>query len=78
MQNLIPLILVGFFMYLIFKKGGVGCCGGHSADNSEDHDNKHSNNSNPNLTGQIIDLHENEYVVIESKENKLPRVNRND
>jgi len=45
MQNLIPLILIGFFIYLIFSRkggmGGMGCCGGHGS--HEDHGNQGDN-----------------------------------
>ena len=70
MQDLLPLILIGFFMYLISRKGGgLGCCGGHGTQEKERHDDQYSKNENPHLTGEIIDLHENEYTVIDTKDN---------
>ena len=50
MQNLIPLIFIGFFIYLIFSRkggmGGMGCCGGHGGHGGhEDQDNHDSHSS---------------------------------
>ena len=41
MQNLISLIFVGLFVYLMFsRKGGMGCCGGHNHENINQTENK--------------------------------------
>lgn len=36
MQNIMSLIFVGLFVYLMFfRKGGMGCCGGHGGHKPE-------------------------------------------
>jgi hypothetical protein len=52
MQNLIPLILIGFFIYLIFFRkggmggmGGMGCCGGHGGHGGHEDQGNHSGHS---------------------------------
>ena len=54
MQNLIPLIFIGFFIYLIFSRkggmGGMGCCGGHGGHGGhEDQDNHDSHSSDKEI-----------------------------
>ncbi|UCD78234.1 MAG: hypothetical protein JSW26_22925 [Desulfobacterales bacterium] len=82
MQNVIPLIFIGFFIYLIFSRkggmGGMGCCGGHGGhedqgshrDRSSDKEKKV--NSEPVSQTQdekVIDLLEGkDYVLIPVKD----------
>ncbi len=72
MQNLLPLILIGFFMYLIFfRKGGMGCCGGHSSHEPKRHRDGHLSSDDffrdeHTHTGEVIDLRKDEYTVIET------------
>ncbi len=68
MQNLLPLILIGFFIYRIFsRKGGMGCCGGHGAHEPKRHQDGRSDDLNPeNRTEQVIDLRRDEYTVLSS------------
>ena len=77
MQKLVLLILIGLFMYFIFRKGKIGCCGGHSMLGSERHKDVHPKKSYPDDPGRIIDLRENEYVVVDYEEKKISRDNRN-
>ena len=34
-------LLVGIFGYMMLRKGGTGCCGGHSHSNNKDSDQDH-------------------------------------
>jgi len=79
MQNLIPLIFVGLFIYLIFSRkggmGGMGCCGGHGGHsghedhgNHSDHTSNKENKTNPEAVTQmqddtVIDLQEGKDYV---------------
>ncbi len=68
MQNLLPLILIGFIIYRIFsRKGGMGCCGGHGSHELKRHQDVRSDDLNPeNRTEQVIDLRRDEYTVLSS------------
>ena len=82
MQNLIPLIFIGFIIYLIFSRkggmGGMGCCGGHS--DHEDHGNHNDHSSDKVIKANsgavtqvqdetVIDLQEGkDYVFIPVKD----------
>jgi hypothetical protein len=76
MQSLIPLIFIGLFAYLMFsrKGGGMGCCGGHGNHDSERHPDVQSppQKSIHNREQNVIDLREDEYTVLPSKDHKLP------
>jgi hypothetical protein len=72
MQNLIPVILIALFVYLIFfRKGGIGCCGGHSTHETQRHQDEHSEKSSYERVENVIDLREDEYTVLPSKNDKL-------
>jgi len=80
MQNLIPLIFVGFFIYLIFSRkggmGGMGCCGGHGGHGGHEDQDSHGGRasgkekrtiSEPVSQMQddsVIDLHEGKDYVL--------------
>lgn len=71
MQNLLPLILIGFFVYLIFfrKGGGMGCCGGHSHSSHEprrQHDRHLYSDDFPqeDRMQKVIDLRKDEYTIL--------------
>ena len=75
MQSLIPLLFIGLFAYLMFSRrgGGMGCCGGHGAHDSERHqDVQPQQKSLHDPEGNVIDLREDEYTVLPSKDHKLP------
>jgi len=75
MQNLIPLILIGFLMYFVFRKGGgMGCCGGHGTHETESHKRTHPKRSYPDDSAKIIDLNEDEYEVIDKEKKKASKV----
>ena len=79
MQNLISLIIIGFFIYLIFSRkggmGGMGCCGGqggHGGHEDQGNHNGHPSDkekeaiSEPGSQMQdenVIDLHEGKDYV---------------
>jgi hypothetical protein len=68
MQNLIPIILLILFVYLIFaRKGGMGCCGGHSAHDSQRFKDQPSGKSTDSRMENVIDLREDEYTVLSSR-----------
>ena len=64
MQSLIPLFFIGLFIYLMFfRKGGVGCCGGHG-NHEEDRQQKiDSDNPSYKTEGDVIDLEKDEYKI---------------
>jgi hypothetical protein len=79
MQNLIPLIIFGLFVYLIFsRKGGMGCCGGHSTHEPERHQDGHSGKSSHDQLENVIDLHKDEYTVLSSKNVPSREANKRD
>jgi hypothetical protein len=65
MQNLLPLILIGFFVYLIFaRKGGMCCCGGHGSDEHRQHPHPNSGDPAHDHTQDVIVLRKDEYTVL--------------
>ncbi len=70
MQNILPLILIGFFLFLIFsRKGGMGCCGGHSSHEPKRQQDGHSHSSDlpqDDRMGKVIDLNKDEYTILPS------------
>ena len=68
MQNLIPLILIGFVMYFIFfRKGGMGCCGGHGSHETKrqlDANSLSDDHSRDDHIEKVIDLQNDEYVIL--------------
>jgi len=70
MQNLIPLIFVGLFIYLIFSRkggmGGMGCCGGHGG--HEDHGNhsdQSSNKENKANSGSVTQMQDETVIDLQ-------------
>lgn len=64
MQSLIPLFFIGLFIYLIFfRKGGMGCCGGHG--NQEENKQQKTDSDSPSnkTEGNVIDLEKDEYKI---------------
>jgi hypothetical protein len=77
MQNLIPLILIGVFVYFFFsRKGGMGCCGGHGGHEHQGNQNEHSGKSSDGRLENVIDLREDEYKIISSKTISSPETNK--
>ncbi len=71
MQNLLPLILIGFFIYLIFfRNGGMGCCGGHGSHEPKRHQDGHSHSgdlSRDDRMEQVIVLSKDEYTILPAR-----------
>lgn len=71
MQNLLPLILIGFIVYLIFsRKGGMGCCGGHGSHEPKRHQDGHSHSddlSRDDRVEKVIDLSKDEYTILPAR-----------
>ena len=65
MNGLFTLVFIGAILYFMFRKGGMGCCGGHG-----DHDSSDSKNSRMDHPAshkeqpQIIDLSKADYTVL--------------
>lgn len=71
MQNLIPIILIVLFAYLIiFRKGGMGCCGGHSSHETQRHQDEQPQKPFHEQVENVIELREDEYTVLHSKVQK--------
>jgi hypothetical protein len=74
MQNLLPLILIGFFVYLIFfRKGGMGCCGSHGSHEPKRHQDGHSDSGNlfqDDRMEKVIDLNKDEYTILPSRKDQ--------
>jgi len=81
MYFLIPLILIGFFIYLIFsRKGGMGCCGGHGGhSNHADHGDHYSDKEQKEISepvsqiqdGKVVDLLDGrDYVLLPLKDDE--------
>ena len=68
MQNLLPLILIGFIVYRIFSgKGGMGYCGGHGSHEPKRQQNAlpHSGDlSRDDRMEKVIDLNKDEYAIL--------------
>lgn len=85
MQNIIPLILGAFVVYLLFfRKGGMGmgCCGGHDSHDSHGHHSghgheavkdRHFNELSEDGNEDVIDLREDQYTVVTVEEDKQPK-----
>ena len=84
MQDLFPLLLAAFFVYLLFfrKRGmGMGCCGGHNSHNSHGSHGGHNHGSDKDRhfhelsedkDGEVIDLPKDQYTVMTIEEDKHP------
>ena len=68
MQNILPLILIGFFVYLIFsRRGGMGCCGGHGPNEHKHHQDSNPGDLSRDRVAKVIDLRKDEYTVLPSE-----------
>ena len=76
MQNLLPLILIGFFVYLIFsRKGGMGCCGSHGSHQPKRHQDGQSHSSDFSRYDHmenVIDLKKDEYAILPARNDRDP------
>jgi hypothetical protein len=71
MQNLIPLIVIGLFVYLMFfRRGGMGCCGSHGSHDSGSSQKGNSGRSSNDHLDTVVDLSEDDYAVSPSKNDK--------
>ena len=69
MNDLFTLLLIGAVVYFMFRKGGMGCCGGHGGHDSANSGNGHSHtgHSAPHQEqSQTIDLNESDYSILPS------------
>jgi hypothetical protein len=74
MQNIISLIFVGLFVYLMFsRKGGMSCCGGHGVHKSEQDQKVNMGKSSHGDSGDVIDLRKDEYTILPTKDDERPR-----
>ena len=68
MSNLLTLLFIGGILYFMFRKGGMGYCGGHgdhSDHYSPDAKNRHIDHSAPHKkSSQIINLNKADYSVL--------------
>ncbi len=77
MQNVISLIFVGLFVYLMFsRKGGMGCCGGHGGHKPEQDQKVNMGKSSDGDGGDVIDLRKDEYTILPTKDDDRPRNQR--
>jgi hypothetical protein len=68
MQNVISLIFVGLVVYLMFsRKGGMSCCGGHGARQSDQNQKEKMNIPSHGDAGDVIDLRKDEYSILSTK-----------
>jgi hypothetical protein len=80
MDSLIPLLIVGVFMYLIFFRrggagGGMGCCGSHGTHDSGRHHEPNPKEESSHIhQGQenVIDLRQDEYTILTPNNDKHP------
>jgi len=69
MDNLFTFIIMGLFVYLIFfRKGGMGCCGGHTGhgDHGEGHtrgDGLSGRGPNQDPQKEVIELRKDQYII---------------
>ncbi|HIJ57140.1 MAG TPA: hypothetical protein HPQ03_13615 [Deltaproteobacteria bacterium] len=81
MRSLIPFLFIALFVYLIFfRKGGMGCCGGHMEPEPRRNDNVNRNleKSIHNSHEHVIDLREDEYTVISQGYVKHTKIDQKD
>jgi hypothetical protein len=65
MENLLPILLIGLFVYLIFfRRGGMGmgCCGGHGGHHS-DHRKQDPAGEEGSTKSGTVDLSKDEFSV---------------
>ncbi len=76
MQNLIPLVFIGFFIYLIFSRkggmGGMGCCGGHGTRDGHSSGREKNTMERPSARSsdaKVVDLHEGvDYMLLPAED----------
>lgn len=76
MQTIIPLIIAGLFVYLMFFRkgsGGMGCCGGHLGHDSGEPQNKENGHTPGEPLVSVIDLKEEDYTVLPPRETPVNR-----
>ena len=61
MNNLLTLLFIGGILYLMFRKGGMGCCGGHGGHG--DHDSSDTKSKNWPIDHSA--LHKEQSTIIE-------------
>lgn len=77
MQNVISLIIVGLVVYLMFfRKGGMGCCGGHGGHEPEQDQKVNMGKLSDGDGGDVIDLRKDEYTILPPKDDEHPRNQR--
>lgn len=77
MQNVTALIIVGLVVYMMFfRKGGMGCCGGHGGHEPEQDQKINMGESSDGDGGDVIDLRKDEYTILPPKDDERPRNQR--
>ena len=67
MEDVFPLIIIGVFLYLtFFRRGGMGCCGGHR--NRDTKDFSAGKGPDPESRGEVITLREDQYTILSSED----------
>ena len=69
MNDLFILLLIGAVVFFMFRKGGMGCCGGHGGHESSNSKNSHSHtghSASHQERSQTIDLNESDYSILPS------------
>jgi len=67
MQNILPLIFIGFFIYLIFSRKG----GGHGGSEHRPQQDSNSGDRSHGHMEKVIDLRKDEYTVLPSDADHL-------
>jgi len=68
MNTLFILLLLAVVVYFAFRKGGMGCCGGHGNHGSPDSKHTHTGHSASHKEqSQTIDLDEADYSILPSE-----------
>ena len=74
MERIIPLVIIGVFLYLLlFRRGGMGgmgCCGSHGSHDSNPHHDAPSEKPSQIRQDDVIDLQEGDYTVLPSGKDK--------
>lgn len=74
MERIIPLVIMGVFLYLfLFRRGGMGmgCCGGHGSLDSHPHHNTSRDKLPQEPQDDVIDLREGDYTILPSGKDKV-------
>lgn len=78
MQGIIPLVIIGVFLYLfLFRRGGMGgmgCCGSHGSHDSAPHQDTKSRDRLSQIGQEdVIELGKDEYTILSPKGDKRPQ-----